>query len=267
MSITYKGKTALITGASSGLGAEFAEQLASAGANLVLVARREDRLSKLANELGKKHGIKATHIAFDLSAPNSGEELQKLLAEQGLQVDILVNNAGFGTNATLLNEDRKKVREEIQLNVGTLVDLTVGLTPQMVARKFGVIINVASTAAFQPVSNMAVYAATKAFVLSFTQAIWGELQDKNIKVLAICPGATESEFWEVAGMGSVSRKGFQTPKAVVSNALKEIGRRNSNPYLVSGLKNRVLASSIKFMPIKMVIKMVGKMFEPKASGL
>ncbi|MEY2944698.1 MAG: hypothetical protein RL433_380 [Actinomycetota bacterium] len=267
MSMTYKGKTALITGASSGLGAEFAEQLAAAGANLILVARREDRLLKLANELGKKYGVKASHIAFDLSSPNSGEELEKLLTAKGFQVDILVNNAGFATNATLLNEDRNKVREEIQLNVGTLVDLTVGLTPQMVARNFGVIINVASTAAFQPVSNMAVYAATKSFVLSFTQAIWGELQNKNIKVLAICPGATESEFWEVAGMGSVSRKGFQTPKEVVSNALREVGRRNNNPYLVSGIKNRVLARSIKFMPTKMVIKMVGKMFEPKASGL
>ena len=115
MSMTYKGKTALITGASSGLGAEFAEQLAAAGANLILVARREDRLLKLANELGKKYGVKTDHITFDLSTQNSGEELEKLLAEQGLKVDILVNNAGFATNATLLNEDRKKVREEIQL--------------------------------------------------------------------------------------------------------------------------------------------------------
>jgi short-subunit dehydrogenase len=264
MSIDYTGKTALVTGASSGLGAEFAEQLAAAGADLVLVARREDRLVKLANELGEKYKVKASYLVHDLSVANSGQTLQKELDSQGINVDILVNNAGFATNATVINEDRNKVRDEIQLNVGTLVDLTVGLIPAMVERNFGVIVNVSSTAGFQPVSNMAVYAATKSFVLSFTQALWGELQGKNVKVLAICPGATVSEFWDVAGMGAVSNKGFESPKTVVSNTLKELSKQKGNPYLVSGFKNRVLASSIKFMPTKMTIKMVGKMFEPQA---
>jgi hypothetical protein len=264
MAISYKGKTALITGASSGLGTEFAHQLAALGANLVLVARREDRLKAVSAELTSKYGVTVTVITQDLSVPKAGTELLDKVTAKGLAIDILVNNAGFATNTPVVNENRATVADEIQLNVGTLVDLTVGFTPAMKKRDFGVVINVASTAAFQPVTNMAVYGATKAFVLSFTQALYGELNSKNIKILAICPGATMSEFWEVSGMGHRSTKGFETPDTVVKNALNEVQKKNNNPHVVSGTQNRVMASSIKFMPIKSVIKMTGKMFEPAA---
>ena len=206
----YQGKTAVITGASSGIGVEFAKQFAARGANLVLVARREERLALVSEDIRAEYGVQVTYFALDLGEPTSGANLIEKLSDAGLTTDILINNAGFATNNKVAKEDRLRVSGQIQLNVGTLVDLTVGMLPAMQARDFGVIVNVASTAALQPVPNLAVYAATKAFVLSFTEALWGELRGTKIKALAICPGATESEFWDVAAMDSKSMPGLQT---------------------------------------------------------
>ncbi|MEG2887194.1 MAG: SDR family oxidoreductase, partial [Aurantimicrobium sp.] len=194
----YTGKTTLITGASSGIGVHFAEGFAARGSNLVLVARRKELLADLAAKLTKNYGVTVDVITEDLSVPDSGAALEKKVSKNHT-VDVLVNNAGFGTNNRFVNEDRERIAQEIQLNVGTLVDLTAVFLPAMVERNSGVVVNIASTASFQPVPGMAVYGATKAFVRSFTEAVWGELRGTNVRVLAVSPGATESEFFLVAG--------------------------------------------------------------------
>lgn len=261
MIMDYKGKTAVITGASAGIGVEFAEQLASRGANLVLVARREDRLRNLSEELRSQYGITVMYFALDLSTTDSGAILLTKLSEAGITTDILINNAGFATNNKVANEDRIRVQAQIQLNVGTLVDLTIGLLPAMQAANFGAIVNVASTAALQPVPNMAVYAATKAFVLSFTDALWGELRGTNIKALALCPGATESEFWSVADMSSQTMPGLQTVKQVVDTALRELDKKNSRSSVISGLLNKTQAQLLRVAPKKMTIAIAATLFD------
>ena len=261
MAMQYQGKTALVTGASAGIGVEFAHQLAARGANLVLVARREERLAALSEQLRSKYGVKVNYIALDLGEPTSGASLIAQLAQDSVTTDILINNAGFATNNKVADEDRLRVQAQIQLNVGTLVDLTIGLLPDMQAQGFGAIVNVASTAALQPVPNLAVYAATKAFVLSFTEALWGELRGTNVKTLAICPGATESEFWEVADMDSKSMPGMQTAKQVVTTTLRELDKSNSRGSVISGGLNKVQAQLLRVAPRRLAIAIAGKLFD------
>lgn len=257
----FNGRTALITGASAGIGFEFAHKLAARGANLVLVARSEDRLAALSDELKNKYNVNVSYFALDLSTPDSGEMLIGKLSQAGITTDILINNAGFATNNKVADEDRIRVQAEIQLNVGTLVDLTIGLLPAMQATNFGAIVNVASTAALQPVPNLAVYAATKAFVLSFTEALWGELRGTNIKALALCPGATESEFWDVAEMSSKKMVRMQTAEQVVSVTLRELDKRNSRSSVISGFTNKVQAQLLRLSPKKITIAIAGSLFK------
>ena len=261
MATNYQGRTAVITGASAGIGVEFAQQLAARGANIVLVARREDRLQKLSEELQSTHGVSVSYFALDLATPESGANLIAQLLENGIKTDILINNAGFATNNTVANEDRLRVQAQIQLNVGTLVDLTIGLLPAMQKANFGVIVNVASTAALQPVPNLAVYAATKAFVLSFTDALWGELRGSNIKALALCPGATESEFWDVAEMSSKTMSGIQTAKQVVQVALRELDKKNSRSSVISGLINKTQGQLLRVVPKRLTIAVAASLFK------
>ena len=189
-------KIALITGASAGLGVEFARQLSERGHRLVLVARRKDRLEELAKELGN-----ARAVALDLSKGNAAAKLLADVEAAGEQVDILVNNAGFGLIGRFADADAKRLRQMIDLNVGTLTDLCRAVAADMIKRKSGGIINVASTAAFQPGPNMAVYFATKAFVLSLSEALHEELKPHGVHVTCLCPGPTRTEFGAVAGFG------------------------------------------------------------------
>ena len=193
-------KVALITGASAGLGVEFARQLSKRGHRLVLAARRKDRLETLAKELGN-----ARAIAIDLSKSGSAAKLLADLEAAGEQVEILVNNAGFGLIGRFAELDAKRERQMIDLNVGTLTDLCRAVAPPLIKRKSGGILNVASTAAFQPGPNMAVYFATKAYVLSFTEALHRELAGRGIKVTALCPGPVPTEFQERAGRDRAGR--------------------------------------------------------------
>lgn len=257
----YKGKTALITGASSGIGLDYAREFARRGANLVLVARRVDLLDAAAAQLVKGHGVGVTTIALDLSVPAAAQKLVDELKSQSIHPDFVVNNAGFGTSGRAKNEDRGRVAQEIQLNVGTLVDLTLAYLPQLLERNFGAIINIASTAAFQPVPGMAVYAATKAFVLSFTSAIWGETNHTNVRVLTVCPGATSTEFFDVAG---AKPSGALAPVSQVIDAtFKALDARKSVPAVVAGGRNRTMAAISQRMPAKTVIKVAAGMFLPK----
>jgi len=257
MAINYVGQTALITGASSGIGEQFARAFAARGANLILVARRTDRLSTLASEIESKTKSKVTTVTLDLSKPSSSSELVKILAEKNATIDVLINNAGFGTNLRLQNQDLSRIRQEIGLNVTTLTELTASYLPQMIAKNSGTIINIASTAAYQAVPGMSVYAATKAYVLSLTEALWGELRGTNVKALAVSPGATETEFFDVAG-----GKGANMVPAtdVVREALAELDKTGSAPSIIVGSRNRMMATVTKFVSRKSVIALVASMF-------
>lgn len=250
-----QGKTALITGASSGIGAAFARELAAKGANLILVARRLDRLNKLSAELTEKHGVKVDVIGLDLLSDSSVASLEAQVKKQGIEVDLLINNAGFATSGGFETEDLAKALNEIDLNVKALVSLTHAFIPGMLSRNHGAVINVASTAAFQPVPTMAVYGATKAFVLSFSEALWAEFEDRGIRVLALCPGGTDTEFFEVAGsQGTGSKR--ESPDQVARVAITELSAKKMKPSVVSGSRNRVLA----FMP-----RLVSRAFMSKLS--
>lgn len=255
----YTGKTTLITGASAGIGVAYAEGFAARGSNLILVARRKDRLEKLAETLTKKYRVTVTVIAQDLTAPGAVSKLEKAVAAKKLQVDALINNAGFGVNAFFIEEDRSRTQEEITLNIGVLVDLTAAYLPGMVQRNDGVVVNIASTASFQPVPGLAVYGATKAFVRSFTEAIWGELGNSAVRVLSVSPGSTESEFFEVAG-GTPGGKSMPA-SAVVESTFAALEK--NTPSVVVGTGNTLFSSMVRFIPKKSVIKVAGSMFLPK----
>ena len=242
----------LITGASAGLGVEFARQLAGRGQRLVLAARRKDRLEALAAELGN-----ARALAIDLSAADAATRLIADLDAAGEQVETLINNAGFGLIGRFAKADPKRLREMIDLNVGTLTDLCRAVAPAMVDRGSGAILNVASTAAFQPGPNMAVYFATKAYVLSFTEALHEELKPHGVRVSALCPGPTRTEFGEVAGFGGngmFDRVAMQAPE-VVEAGLK--GLDQNRAVVVPGWTNKIGAASTRFAPRSVVRKIAG----------
>jgi short-subunit dehydrogenase len=242
---------ALITGASAGLGAEFARQLSKQGYALVLAARRKDRLQALAKEIGN-----ARAVAIDLSAPDAAARLIADCDEAGEQIDLLVNNAGFGLGGRFAELDPKRLREMVDLNAGTLTDLCRTVAPRMIERGSGAILNVASTAAFQPGPGMAVYFATKAYVLSLSEALHEELRPHGIKVSALCPGPTATEFGEVAGFTSkkFDRLSMDAP-TVVRIGLR--GLEKNRAVVITGAVNRIGAHSTRFVPRAVVRKIAG----------
>lgn len=261
----YRGKTAVVTGASSGIGVEFAKRLAARGANLVLVARRKERLTELAKEIQATHKVNVDVVVADLSEVEAAEKLYKSLQRKKIQVDVLINNAGFGMMGEFHTSSLSKVNEKIQLNVSTLVQLSRLMLPGMIARGDGVLVNIASTAAYQPVPYMAVYAATKAFVLSFTEALWGELDGTGVAALALSPGGTKTEFFEVASEGK-RQDGFgkmQTVAEVVETALNALDQKNPPPSVISGGINAAMARSGRLVTRKTLIKVARSMFKPK----
>ncbi len=253
----FSNSTALITGSSGGIGEEFAVQLARRGANLILVARREDKLTTLRETLVSRHpGITVDVVAADLAVPGSGAELETRVRELGRTVDVLINNAGVGLHSKFVMQAPESNAAQIQLNCGTLVDLTARYLPSMTERRHGVVINVASTAGFQPMPGMAVYGATKAFVISYTEALWQECRGTGVTVLALCPGATETEFFARTGKEFLT-DGRQTSTQVVDTALAALDK--SNPTVVSGLRNSLLANGYRFTPRKLMLAVSERM--------
>jgi len=245
-------KVTLITGASAGLGVEFARQLSGRGQRLVLVARRKDRLDTLAKELGN-----ARAVAIDLSKSGAAAKLLADLKAAGEEVDTLINNAGFGLVGRFAELDARRERQMIDLNVGTLTDLCRAVAPSMIKRKGGAILNVASTAAFQPGPNMAVYFATKAYVLSFTEALHEELKPHGVRVSALCPGPTRTEFGEVAGFGGnglFDRVAMESAE-VVAAGLNGLDRNRA--VVVTGFANKIGALSTRFAPRSVVRRIAG----------
>jgi hypothetical protein len=245
-------KVALVTGASAGLGVEFARQLSRRGHALVLVARRKDRLEALAKELGN-----ARAITIDLSKKDAAGKLMTDIAANGEVVELLVNNAGFGLIGPFAELDAKRERQMIDLNVGVLTDLCRAVAPGMIERGSGGIVNVASTAAFQAGPRMAVYFATKAFVLSLSEALHEELKPHGVHVTCLCPGPTRTEFGEVAGFGGnglFDRVAMNSPK-VVEAGLE--GLDINKAIVVPGVVNKLTANGGRFVPRSVVRKIAG----------
>ena len=248
--------TTLITGASSGIGAAFARKLAARGRNVFLVARSEDKLIALCNELGRLTSIRAQYLALDLRHPDAGAQLLEETQKRELEIEMLINNAGFGSMGDFVKLDPNHELEMLQLNIRALVDLTHRFLGPMRERKRGTIINVASTAAFQAVPYMATYAATKAFVLSFSEALWEENRSHGVHVMALCPGVTETNFFEAAGIDRPPMRTIQTPEEVVETALRALPRQK--PTVISGWTNFLTVEAERFFPRSFVTKVAGK---------
>lgn len=249
--------TALITGASTGIGATFAEVLAERGYDLILVARSKDKLDALAAKISADTGRKVTVIAADLGEAHSGAALAQKVASLKLDVDLLVNNAGFGSAGAFARQSAERDAQMIALNCATVVDLAHAFLPAMLARGSGGILNVASLAGFQPTPFMAIYGATKAFVLSFTEGLWAEVRDSGVNVSALCPGPVDTPFFEATGTPKLRKtvpKGFMMqPRPVVEAALAalEAGR----PVCVPGLPSKLMSQFPRLLTRSLMAKM------------
>ncbi len=257
-------QTALITGASGGIGVDLAACFARDGYDVILTARSLGALNDVAARLSRQHGVAATPIANDLGATGGGQRLAERIAAQGLTVDVLVNNAGYGHAGALTSSDLPTQLGMIDLNVRALVELTHLFWDGMVQRRRGGVLNVASTAAFQPGPLMAVYYASKAFVLSFSEALWEEARGTGLRVSCLCPGPTQSGFRERAGTG-------KTRLAVASAAVPSLpvaeegyrGWQRNKRVVVTGVRNKVLAQMTPILPRRTVLRLVRELQSPR----
>jgi short-subunit dehydrogenase len=249
-----QAETVLITGASSGIGRELARLYASDGAGLVLIARSEGRLHQLADELAAGYGVKAQVVPADLSRPAGPREIVETLAQRHIEVDVLVNNAGFAARGSIAGIGADRQLEMIEVNVAALTALTALLLPGMLERRRGAILNVASTAGFQPGPNWAVYGATKAYVLSFTEALAEEVRGSGVRVSCLAPGATDTGFAATADMlgTRLFRRGTMDAGRVARAGRN--GLRRGKTLIIPGLRNRVLAFSVRLSPRILVTK-------------
>jgi uncharacterized protein len=252
--VDLKGCCALITGASSGIGREFARQLAGRASSLVLVARRLERLEELRDELTKKNSNLNVHCrAVDLSKANEVEELCAWLETEKIAIDFLINNAGLGDRGPFATADPRRVSEMTMVNIVALTTLTRALLPAMIQRKRGAILNISSTAGFLPIRKLAVYAASKAYVTSFSEGIRGEVRKAGITVSALCPGPVATEFSQVAERGSgkeqrPSPSFMHVPVEDVVRAGLEAIERNK-PLVVPGLVMKIAMLLVRLMPM------------------
>ncbi|MFJ9814735.1 SDR family NAD(P)-dependent oxidoreductase [Streptomyces sp. NPDC101151] len=240
--VDYRGQLTLITGASAGLGAEFARRLAARGSDLVLVARRRERLEALAAELREHHRVQVHVLAMDLATDHPGQALAEQLEQLGLHVTSVVNNAGFASFGPFHQADPVRLHQEIAVDVTAVADISRAFIEQLRTAGCGVLVNVASMAAYQPNPRMALYGATKAFVLSLTEALWEESRGTGLRVLALSPGATRTEFFDVVGTEQAAGgTKLAAPADVVRTALAALDRRNPPPSVIVGRANRVMA--------------------------
>ncbi|MEZ6065916.1 MAG: SDR family oxidoreductase [Planctomycetaceae bacterium] len=251
-------ETALITGASSGIGRELAKLFAANGSRLILVARSEEKLQALAEELRQAHGVEVRVLPADLSRPEAPQQLYERLSAEGTEVDVLVNNAGFGKMERFQDVPNDTYVQMLELNVVSLTQLMRLFLPGMLARRRGGVLNVASTASFQPGPNAAVYYASKAYVRSMSEAVAEELRGTGVTVTALCPGPTKTGFAEVAEMDSMLLFKFAMRADVVANKGYRAFRAGKTTY-VPGLGNKVLAFSNRFTPPAIVRKLIKAM--------
>jgi len=260
------GQTALITGASYGIGVDLAACFAADGYDLVLSARSAGPLHEVAARMAAEHGVRATAIPNDLGAYAGGRALVDAIAARGLAVDVLVNNAGYGHAGAFTAGDLATELGMVDLNVRALVELTHLLWDGMAARRRGGVLNVASTAAFQPGPFMAVYYASKAFVLSFSEALWEEARGSGLKVSCLCPGPTVSRFRERAGTGKTRLASASAAAASMPVARAGYrGWQDDRRVVITGARNRVMAELAQVMPRRAVLRMVRHLQTPSGS--
>jgi short-subunit dehydrogenase len=241
------------------LGEAFAWRFAQRGADVVLVARRKDRLDALASHIEAAHGVKATAIPLDLGTPDAAKLLDAELAERGLAPDALINSAGIGTAGPVSGEDPARVRAELELNVVALTAITVTLLPRLISSGNGLLVNVASNAGYQPLPGLAVYAASKAYVKSFTEAIWKEAQGTGMRVLSLAPGPTETEFFEAAGSDTFKVGSVDTAERVMEVAFRAIDRRRGGPTTIVGLHRAIQAHANRLVPTRLSLAVTARL--------
>jgi uncharacterized protein len=258
MMFSYQNRTALITGASSGIGKAFAQELAKRGMNVVLVARSEDKLHQLSTDLNRAYGIQAEVIVADLTQSGASMQVYETVRARHLKINLLINNAGFLNYGAFEQIEIDRDRQQVMLNVLALVDLTHAFIPDLLANEAGGIINLSSSGAFQPMPYMAVYGATKAFVLSFSEALWAEYRQRGLRVLALCPGPTKtSALVDIFDNGKAT-----SPDLVVSDALKALDRQRS--YIIPGIDNYLLANTVpRLLPRRIVAQIMEKITQPR----
>lgn len=256
-------KTALITGASSGIGAEFAAQLAADRHDLVLVARSVPAMEELATRLRAEHGVRVDVIGQDLTVPDAPERITARLAELGRTVDLLVNNAGFGTCGRFEDIDADADRRQLMVNVVALVGLTHALLPGMLARGDGGVVNVASTGGLQVAPHFSVYGSSKTFVLNFSLALWAEYRARGVKVLAVCPGPVETAFFDVIGTRKAALGKVRTPEFVVRSSLRALARNKG--YVVPSFADFAQAHLMPRRPRKLMAR-IGKFVTRGVAG-
>ncbi len=259
-----QGQTALVTGASAGIGVDLAECFARDGYGLILTARSESALSEVAQRLASAHGVKAHVIPQDLGAIGGGTALAEAIRSRGLEVDVVVNNAGYGHAGALTSSDLPTQLGMIDLNVRALVEVTYHFWDSMLAKRRGGVLNVASTAAFQPGPLMANYYASKAYVLSFSEALWEEARGSGLHVSCLCPGPTVSKFRERAGTGKTrlaNNAGAAMASAPVARMGYEGFQRNQR-VVVTGARNAFIANVGKFLPRTTLLRIVRNMQSP-----
>jgi uncharacterized protein len=258
----WQGKWALITGASAGIGMELARQLAAGGAHLVLTARRRDRLETISHKLKKDHAIQAEIFTADLTQPDAPEKIYAFTKERGFAIDLLINNAGFGQYGQVDQVETQRLLDMVQVNCTAVVHLTRLFLPDMISRRRGDILILASTASFQAVPYISTYAATKAFDLLFAEGLAEEMKPHGIRVCALCPGSTESEFHAVAGQERFTQKYHQeSAEKVARTGLEALAAGKS--YVISGLGNYLGAQSQRMVPRRMVTRIAAGMFRPE----
>jgi short-subunit dehydrogenase len=246
------GGSALITGASSGIGEAFARRIAAEGMDLVLVARRRDRLESLAAELRQKHGVQILVLACDLAEPQSPRQIYDEIQRHGIDLDMLVNNAGYGSYGPFQDLDPDNEARMVDVNCRAPVALTALFAPKMIQRGRGAVVFLSSVAGYQPTPFFATYGATKAFDLMFGEALWAELRPHNIDVITLSPGYTQTEFQQVAKVGTKPVGGWATPEQVVDLCLRRLGR---SPSVIHGFTNALVAFFVRITPRKMAAKM------------
>jgi short-subunit dehydrogenase len=263
---SWQEKWALVTGASAGIGKALAQELAAGGTNLVLTARRSERLEDLARKLAATHKIRTEVFAADLADASAPEKIATFTREKGIDIELLINNAGFGAYGEFTTVETQRLLDMVQVNCSAVVHLTRLYLPEMVKRRSGDVLIVASTASFQAVPYISTYAATKAFDLLFAEGLAEEMKPYGIRVCALCPGSTESEFHEVAGQTHLApgRKNRETAEKVAKTGLQALAAGKS--YVISGMGNYLGAQTQRLVPRRMVTHIAAKMFRPRKTG-
>ncbi|MGB9466853.1 MAG: SDR family oxidoreductase [Candidatus Acidiferrum sp.] len=263
---SWSGKWALVTGASAGIGKALAEELARGGTNLVLTARRRERLEELAQQLASAHKIQTKIFVADLTEAEAPEKIFQFTKDRGIEVELLINNAGFGAYGEFSTVEPQRLTDMVQVNCAAVVHLTRLYVPEMVARKHGDVLIVASTASFQSVPYISTYAATKAFDLLFAEGLAEEMNPYGVRVCALCPGSTDSEFAEIAGQTHVAaaRANRETAEKVARTGLRALAAGKS--YVVSGLGNYFGVLGQRLVSRRFVTRVAARMFRPKRNS-